>query len=257
MATILVVDDQPVNRQFLTTLLSYSGHRLLEAADGAEALAQVRTESPALVIADILMPTMDGYEFVRQLRSEPAIAQTPVIFYTSGYQEREARLLAEACGISHIITKPSEPEVILGVVNAALSLTPPTPPAPPPEEFDREHLRLLTDKLSKKVNELEAANHRLAALLQVGQQLASEHDPLRLLENLCPAARETVTARYAAVGLLEEGGRALQHFFISGTDAETAAHISHPPVDQGVLAQLLEQRGHYFDLYTMAFAERA
>ena len=67
MATILIVDDRALNREYLVTLLGYKGHRLLEAADGVEALEVVRNESPDLVIADIPMPTMDGYEFVRQL----------------------------------------------------------------------------------------------------------------------------------------------------------------------------------------------
>jgi signal transduction histidine kinase len=166
MATILVVDDDAVNRQFLTALLGYSGHHTLEAADGAEALVQVRAEHPALVIADVLMPTMDGYEFVRRLRSDPDIAQTLVVFYTAAYHEQEGRALAEACGVSHVLCKPSDPEVILGIVSAALGATPPPPPAFAYEEFDREHLRLVTDTLSKKVEELKAANLRLATGFQ-------------------------------------------------------------------------------------------
>jgi two-component system cell cycle sensor histidine kinase/response regulator CckA len=78
----------------LVTLLGYRGHRLREAADGAEALEQVRMERPDLVIADILMPTMDGYELVRQLRADPTTAPIPVIFYTAHYHEQEARALA-------------------------------------------------------------------------------------------------------------------------------------------------------------------
>src|SRR4051812_43791783 len=62
MATILIVDDRPSNREFLVTLLGYNGHHLLQASDGAEALGVVRTLHPDLIIADILMPTMDGYE---------------------------------------------------------------------------------------------------------------------------------------------------------------------------------------------------
>jgi two-component system cell cycle sensor histidine kinase/response regulator CckA len=76
LATILVVDDCATNREFLVKLLGYQQHRLLEASDGAEALMQVRAHRPDLVITDILMPTMDGYEFVRQLRADPAIAAT-------------------------------------------------------------------------------------------------------------------------------------------------------------------------------------
>lgn len=65
MATILVVDDHPINREFLVTLLRYRGHSLLQAADGAEALQVARAAHPDLIISDILMPTMDGYELVR------------------------------------------------------------------------------------------------------------------------------------------------------------------------------------------------
>src|SRR5512144_2658612 len=106
MSTILVVDDQAVNREFITSLLSYAGHRLVEAADGAEALAAVRREHPDLVICDVLMPTMDGFEFVRHLRSDPAIAASRVVFYTATYHERDAADLARACGVAHILVKP-------------------------------------------------------------------------------------------------------------------------------------------------------
>ncbi len=77
MATILIVDDLSTNRKFLVTLLRHHGHRLLEAADGREALAAVQAERPDLVITDVLMPVMDGYEFVRQLRLNPAPAGFP------------------------------------------------------------------------------------------------------------------------------------------------------------------------------------
>lgn len=66
MAVILLIDDRAVNRQFLATLLAYAGHRTVEAADGAEGLAAVQAERPDLVITDILMPVMDGLEFVRR-----------------------------------------------------------------------------------------------------------------------------------------------------------------------------------------------
>ncbi|MGE0680731.1 MAG: ATP-binding protein [Candidatus Binatia bacterium] len=155
MATILVVDDHLTNREFLVTLLGYSGHRLLEAADGAEALAVVRTEQPDLVIVDLVMPTMDGYEFVHQLRTDPAIAQTQVIFCTATYLQSEAWTLAQACGVRHIIAKPAEPEVVLKIVAEALDLADTRTPSLSSAEFHREHLRVLTDKLSKQVAALE------------------------------------------------------------------------------------------------------
>jgi diguanylate cyclase (GGDEF)-like protein len=239
MGKLLVVDDRAVNRQFLTTLLGYGGHELLEAADGAEALAKAQAELPDVIIADILMPTMDGYEFVRQLRSDPTIAQTPVIFYTAAYHEHEAAALAKACCVHYLIKKPSDPAVILQTVEAALRRTPPPVLPPPGEEFDQEHLRLLTNKLTAKVEELEAANLRLAALFEFGQQLASEDDAVHLLAHCALTAREVIGARYAAVGVLDEAKASLEHFFTSGADTQADAQVGLPALDRGVLAPLL------------------
>jgi CheY-like chemotaxis protein len=94
MATILIVDDLSANRNFLATPLRDHAHRVLEAADGREGLAVVQAEHLDLVITDVLMPVMDGYEFVRQLRLDPTTSRIPVLFYTAPYSEREARALA-------------------------------------------------------------------------------------------------------------------------------------------------------------------
>src|SRR6185503_15528577 len=114
-ATILIVDDRPTNRQFLVTLLGYGGHRLLEAGDGAEALRLVRAERPDLVISDILMPTMDGFDFAKSVRADPAIEDTKIVFYTATYRVDEATLLAKACGVTTVIAKPADPDVVLRI----------------------------------------------------------------------------------------------------------------------------------------------
>ena len=239
MATILIVDDRPANREFLVTLLGYGGHRLLEAADGAEALDVTRAERPDLVIADILMPTMDGYEFVRRLRADPAVGDTRVVFCTAHYHEPEARKLAADCGVADVLTKPCEPEVVLRTVEAALGPAPPPAPAPPADEFDREHLHLLTDKLSQQADELRRTNERLTALADLGLQLGSERDPGRLLQVFCDAAREIVGARYAAVGVPDGTGSAYRHFLTSGLDVATTARVGRPDPPAGVLGSVL------------------
>jgi two-component system cell cycle sensor histidine kinase/response regulator CckA len=191
----------------------------------------VRVAHPDLVIADILMPTMDGFEFVRQLRADPALAPTSVIFYTAAYSGSETRTLAQRCGVSHILLKPSAPETVLQTVNTALGLIVPSPPTLSLAEFDHEHLQLLTDKLSQKVTELEAVSLRLEALIDPGLALAAEHDPRHLLGNVCSAARRIIGAKYAVVGALDNTGQALRHFCTSGMNAETAAQLS-PPMAQ-------------------------
>ena len=241
MATILIVDDRPVNRDFLVALLGHGGHRLLQASDGAEALATARVERPDLVIADILMPTMDGFELVRQLRADPAIAQTPLIFCTAYYHEHEVRALALTCGVSSVITKPLEPEAVLSAVEAALGRIQSAAPAPAAEDFGRDHMRLLMDKLSEKADDLRATNERLSALVELSVQLGSELDPRLLLQKFGHAARKIIGARYSVTGILDVDGARLQSFHTSGMDAETAARLGSPDPRTGVLRTVLRE----------------
>lgn len=161
MATILVVDDKELNRSVLNVLLSHQGHRIVEACDGADALGKAQSEKPELIITDILMPKMDGYEFVRRLRESPAMPDAKVIFYSALYREEETRSLAAACGVSTLICKPTEPEEILHTVEGVLNSAPSLRPAPPKLDQAAEVVRLLSDKLYQKVQELENLNATL------------------------------------------------------------------------------------------------
>jgi len=240
MAKILVVDDIPVNRALVVTLIGHSGHQALEAADGAEALAVVRAERPELVISDILMPTMDGYEFVRQLRSNPELAATQVIFYSAHYREQEARNLAAACGVRQVLSKPCEPQDILAAIEQALSEVP--RPAPLlAHSFQTQHLQLVTDKLTGNMAELEAMNHRLAALTDLNLQLASERDPEVLLANVCRGARELVGAQYVVLCVVRKDSPT-SLVCTSGIDPAVTGALDLPVVSHGLLGQVRAAR---------------
>jgi signal transduction histidine kinase len=161
MATILVVDDKALNRSVLKILLGYRGHRVIEACDGVEALHTAQTESPELIITDILMPNMDGYELVQRLRKTDAMRDVKVIFYSALYREHEARTLAAACGVSQIICKPTDPEEILRVVNDLLTSEHCDGVIPFKPETHADLVSLLSNKLYQKVAELEELNAAL------------------------------------------------------------------------------------------------
>ncbi|CAN7437773.1 EAL domain-containing protein [Acidovorax sp. LjRoot194] len=240
MAKILVVDDIPVNRALVVTLVGHSGHQALEASDGAQALAMVRAERPDLVISDILMPTMDGFEFVRQMRADPELAGTQVIFYSAHYREQEARNLAAACGVRQVLAKPCEPQDILAAIEQALTEV--APPAPHLERsFQTQHLQLMTDKLNGNVAELEAMNRRLAALTDLNLQLASERDPQVLLANVCRGARELVGAQYVVLCVVRKDIHA-SLVCTSGIEAATTGAPDLPVVSHGLLGQVRAQR---------------
>ncbi|MBC7499513.1 MAG: GAF domain-containing protein, partial [Herminiimonas sp.] len=163
MATILIVDDHAINRQFLLTLLGYGGHRLLEAAEGAQALELARIERPDLVITDVLMPNMDGYELVTGMRADQTLAHVPVIFYTASYRAREARSMAQACGVKWVLSKPSEPELILQTVQEALGSS---------QQSDNPAAPRLSASIGD--DEFSSINHQLAHYLN---ELADPGDP--------------------------------------------------------------------------------
>jgi diguanylate cyclase (GGDEF)-like protein len=161
MANILVVDDKPTNRDLLATLLGYSGHHITEAGDGAEALELACSEIPDLIIADILMPVMDGFSLARCIRTDPLLAKIPIIFQTAHYLTEEVRRLALECGVDHILSKPIEPQQLLHTVQEAFQHSYTPSHLPKTAEFQQQHLQLLANKLYQKITELEQANIRL------------------------------------------------------------------------------------------------
>jgi PAS domain S-box-containing protein len=104
-ATILVVDDVAANRDTLRELLEPEGYRLLEAADGPAALQLAAATPPDLVLLDVMMPGMDGFEVCRRLRAHPQLAEVPVIMVTA-LDDRASRLAGLEAGADDFITKP-------------------------------------------------------------------------------------------------------------------------------------------------------
>lgn len=246
MARILIVDDHEPNRELVVSLAGYLGHDVLEAGDGAEALSVVRREHPELVICDLLMPVMDGYEFVRHVRNDPEIAHTEIMFYTANYREDEARNLAGQLGIRHIIFKPCLPEDILEAIEESLQEDIKKPDAcieVDDRGFEAEHTRVLTDALSRKSDELEKANRRLSALTEINLQLSGMRDAGRMLETICRDARVLVGANYGILCINENhSGKQQVRMFLSGFTQGSEQALSCPELYQGIPGEVLRQR---------------
>ena len=123
MRSILVVDDQPAVRRLLRALLEMAGFEVTEAEDGAWALEAVRTQQPDLVVLDIMMPRVDGWKVLTEIREDPDLTELPVIVLTAKGQPRD-RLRGWEVGCDAYIPKPFDPPECLDEVHAVLSRTP-------------------------------------------------------------------------------------------------------------------------------------
>ena len=117
---ILVVEDQEDNRQILRDLLGNAGYELTEAENGEEAIAAVGRRRPDLILMDIQLPVMDGYEATRQIRTNPDLRSVPIIAVTS-YALAGDEDKARAAGCDGYVTKPYSPRDLLAKVRVYLA----------------------------------------------------------------------------------------------------------------------------------------
>ena len=270
MATILVVDDRAINREFLATLLGYVGHEVLQASDGVEALAIARAQRPTLIITDVLMPNMDGVELADRVHDDPDIAATPIIFYTATYRVPEASVLAESCRVSSVLAKPAEPQAILDAVSAALgvgpapALMPQHASAPPSflgarlppylrdlselqqrlrrmvdEAVEEDGAERATDRDDTILSSYQTLGLRMAALLELGLVLPSERDPEKLLDLFCGGAQDIMNCKQAFVAVLDGDERRIHRSASRGLSEEARAGLASIESAAGVFAETL------------------
>jgi diguanylate cyclase (GGDEF)-like protein len=105
-ATVLIVDDEETNLYALRLILESKGYRCLEAASGPEAIQVAAAANPEVILLDIHMPEMDGYEVCRRLKSDPRTATIPIVFLTARYRDHEEIARGLEAGAHDYVTKP-------------------------------------------------------------------------------------------------------------------------------------------------------
>lgn len=187
---LLLVEDDTDILALLETTLEFKGYRVVTTQNGREALDAVRKEHPLIVIADIMMPHLDGFGLVHRLRIDPETRNIPVVFITAVYVAPEDRELALKIGVSRIIPKPVNIALFLETVDELLAVEPGTAIDLRSEQAFYEEYRLrLQKKLDQKVKHIVRDEHLLGSdavadeqELQVSlRQSIRERDELSLL----------------------------------------------------------------------------
>ncbi len=119
MARSLIVEDHEDNRRILHDLLSSAGHEPLEAVTGAEGITLAEMHRPDVIIMDIQLPDLDGYEATRRIKANPVLRHIPVVAVTS-YALSGDDVKAKAAGCDAYVTKPFSPRALLGIIREFL-----------------------------------------------------------------------------------------------------------------------------------------
>jgi PAS domain S-box-containing protein len=164
---ILIVEDNEQNLYLLEMMLKGYGYEVVSAKNGVEALNNLRKDNFNLIISDILMPKMDGFQLCRECKKDDKLKNITFIFYTATYTEKEDEEFAISLGASRFIVKPAEPEVFIGMLKEVIQeseegviKTPVTPIIREPG-FRKRYTERVVKKLEKKILQLEDAKKAL------------------------------------------------------------------------------------------------
>lgn len=120
MAKILIAEDERDIRELINLTLTFSGHEVIAAANGEEALNLARQALPDLILLDVRMPKMNGYEACTQMKADPALAHIPVVFLSAKGQESEVQTGIGLGAVDYIL-KPFSPDQLIECVRVILS----------------------------------------------------------------------------------------------------------------------------------------
>lgn len=203
MATILIVDDQPDNLYVLERLLRGQGYAVLQAPNGEAALDSVRTDRPDLVLLDVMMPGMDGFEVVRHLRDDPHTRGLPVVLLTANAPDQRLKIQGLNLGADEYLTQPINNSELLARVRA-----------------------LLRSKQAQ--DDLKAVNSRLQTLLDVVQASTSTLDLAEVGERVVRGALQAAAMEVGGIWQCEGPDLvALSHVGYSAGFIEERQRITH------------------------------
>ena len=171
---ILIVDDSPDVCELLGTILSMDGYEIVSAQDGVEALEKLRAGAFDLIISDVLMPRMDGFQLCREVKTDEKLKAIPVVFYTGHFTDPEDEELLRSLGAARYLLKPVKRDQLLENIRQVLNQPEGEKISAPTHVLDEgvftaAHVSRITLKLTQQISELERERNNLHAIFDAAQ----------------------------------------------------------------------------------------
>jgi PAS domain S-box-containing protein len=223
MHKILIVDDHVDNRYLAEALLTGNGHQVQAVANGVEALAQLQSREFDLIISDILMPVMDGFELCRKVKMDKKLCQIPFIVYTATYTGPQDEALALKIGADRFLQKPCEPDLFMAVIEEVMAAPKSGDSLPKVDPLQEEEVfKLYNERLVRKLEQ------KMVQLENETKALRETEEALRASEKKYRRLYESMTDGFAYVdmqGNIRESNEAFQQML--GYRGEELARLTY------------------------------
>jgi PAS domain S-box-containing protein len=196
---ILIVDDDETNTYLLESMLKGSGHAVQSAANGEEALERLAAGRYDLIISDILMPVMDGFQLCRKVKTDETFRHIPFIVYTATYTDPRDEAFAKKIGADRFVQKPCEPDIFMGVVEELMAADgSPKEDRQPKQGAEEEILKLYNERLVRKLEQ---------KMLQAEREIQKRKEVEETLKENEETLRRITTSAQEAIVMMDDQGK--------------------------------------------------
>ncbi|MCP5094303.1 MAG: response regulator [Chloroflexi bacterium] len=215
--TVLVVDDNPENRILLTSQLGLEGYHMIQANGGRDGLTMARTHDPDIILLDVMMPDMNGFEVCRALKADPQTHLIPIIMVTA-LREVEARIEGKKAGADEFLSRPHVREELLVRVRTLIQLK------------------------RARVN-LEEQRNRFKLLYDISRATSTQLNMESMMADIIIETQKAVGATKGNIMLLDDNGEVNHKFLVrAGSQLEISDNVTQDVMTKGLGGWLLQHK---------------